>query len=140
MKEPRRLELLLGWPGPLQPQSGQSDSMLAIVTESGLTIEDTAVGKGAAAASGHTVNVHYTGWLAGGRKFDSSREREAAFEFEVDAGQVIAGWDEGMQGMKVGGKRRLVIPPHLGYGADGAGHAVAPNATLVFDVELLTVS
>jgi FKBP-type peptidyl-prolyl cis-trans isomerase len=140
MKEPRRLELLLGWPGPLQPQPGQSDSMLATVTESGLTIEDTAIGKGAVAASGHTVNVHYTGWLAGGRKFDSSREREAAFEFEVNAGQVIAGWDEGMQGMKVGGKRRLVIPPHLGYGADGAGHAVPPNATLVFDVELLTVS
>ena len=112
----------------------------ATVTVTGLTIEDTMVGEGAVVVSGHTVNVHYTGWLAGGRKFDSSREREAAFEFEVDAGEVIAGWDEGVQGMKVGGKRRLVVPPHLGYGELGAGHAVPPNATLVFDVELLSVS
>jgi FKBP-type peptidyl-prolyl cis-trans isomerase FkpA len=111
----------------------------ALVTTTGLTIEDTRLGEGAVAVSGHTVNIHYTGWLAGGRKFDSSREREAAFEFEVDAGQVIAGWDEGVQGMKVGGKRRLVVPPHLGYGECGAGNAVPPNATLVFDVELLRV-
>lgn len=112
----------------------------ATVTVTGLTIEDTMVGEGAVAVSGHTVNVHYTGWLAGGRKFDSSREREAAFEFEVDAGQVIAGWDEGVRGMKVGGKRRLVVPPHLGYGELGAGSAVPPNATLVFDVELLGIA
>lgn len=127
-------------------QSGRSDTPIAtarlhaIVTTTGLTIEDTRVGEGTVAVSGHTVNVHYTGWLAGGRKFDSSREREAAFEFEVDAGQVIAGWDEGLQGMKVGGKRRLVVPPHLGYGELGAGNAVPPNATLVFDVELLSLS
>jgi len=98
------------------------------------------LGKGAVAASGQTVNVHYTGWLAGGRKFDSSRERGAAFEFEIGAGQVIAGWDEGVQGMKVGGKRRLVVPPHLGYGEHGSGHAVPPNATLVFDLELLGIA
>jgi FKBP-type peptidyl-prolyl cis-trans isomerase len=112
----------------------------ATVTLTGLIIEDIMVGEGAVAASGQTVNVHYTGWLAGGRKFDSSREREAAFEFEVDAGQVIAGWDEGVQGMKVGGRRTLTVPPHLGYGVDGAGNAVPPNATLVFDVELLSIS
>ena len=111
----------------------------ATVTLTGLTIEDIMVGEGAVAASGQTVNVHYTGWLAGGRKFDSSRERDAAFEFEVDAGQVIAGWDEGVQGMKVGGKRRLTVPPHLGYGEHGTGNAVPPNATLVFDVELLSI-
>jgi FKBP-type peptidyl-prolyl cis-trans isomerase len=127
-------------------QSGRSDTLFAAsrlratVTTTGLTIEDTRVGEGAVALSGHTVYVHYTGWLAGGRKFDSSREREAAFGFEVDAGQVIAGWDEGVQGMKVGGKRRLVVPPHLGYGEQGAGNAVPPNATLVFDVELLGIS
>jgi FKBP-type peptidyl-prolyl cis-trans isomerase len=114
--------------------------MPATVTVTGLTIEDTSLGEGAVAVSGHTVNVHYSGWLAGGRKFDSSRERNQAFEFEIDAGQVIAGWDEGVQGMKVGGRRRLVIPPHLGYGADGAGHAIPPNATLVIDVELLSVA
>ena len=139
MKEPGRTpELVLVAPG-------RSDSPItaarlhATVTATGLTIEDTMLGEGAVAASGQTINVHYTGWLAGGRKFDSSREREAAFEFEVDAGQVIAGWDEGVQGMKVGGKRRLVVPPHLGYGELGAGNAVPPNATLVFDVELLGI-
>ena len=140
MKGPRRLELLVGGFAPLQLQAGRGTSTFATVTESGLTIEDTAIGQGDVAASGQTVNVHYTGWLAGGRKFDSSREREAAFEFKIDAGHVIAGWDEGMQGMKVGGTRRLVIPPHLGYGAGGAGNAVPPNATLVYDVELLGVS
>jgi FKBP-type peptidyl-prolyl cis-trans isomerase len=141
MKEPsRRHELLLAWPRLVQPQPIYRGPMPATVTVTGLTIEDTALGEGAVAASGHTVKVHYSGWLAGGRKFDSSREREEALEFEVDAGQVIAGWDEGVQGMKVGGRRRLTIPPHLGYGADGAGHAIPPNATLVIDVELLSVS
>jgi FKBP-type peptidyl-prolyl cis-trans isomerase len=112
----------------------------ASVTHSGLTIEDTRLGQGAAVTRGQTVNVHYTGWLAGGRRFDSSREREEAFKFELDAGQLIAGWDEGVQGMRVGGQRRLVVPPHLGYGEQGAGSAVPPNATLVFDVELLSVA
>jgi len=139
MNEPRHSGQLLGWPRPLQPHPFAEAPMRATVTPTGLTIEDTALGKGDTAASGQTVNVHYTGWLAGGRKFDSSRERDAAFEFEVDAGQVIAGWDEGVQGMKVGGKRRLVVPPHLGYGALGAAK-VPPNATLVFDVELLAIA
>ena len=140
MKEPGRgPELVLVAPGrPDYPITGAR--LHATVTTTGLTIEDTMVGEGAVAASGQTVNVHYTGWLAGGRKFDSSRDREEAFGFEVDAGQVIAGWDEGVQGMKVGGKRRLVVPPHLGYGERGAGNAVPPNATLVFDVELLGIA
>jgi FKBP-type peptidyl-prolyl cis-trans isomerase len=139
VREPRH-EQLLAWPRPLQPQPADRDSLPATVTLTGLTIEDTRVGKGAVAASGQTVNLHYSGWLAGGRKFDSSRERDQAVEFEIDAGQVIAGWDEGVQGMKVGGKRRLVVPPHLGYGERGSGSAVPPNATLVFDVELLAVA
>jgi FKBP-type peptidyl-prolyl cis-trans isomerase len=140
MNEPfRRPELLLVAPGRSNYASTVA-RMHATVTLTGLTIEDIMVGAGAVAASGQTVNVHYTGWLAGGRKFDSSREREEAFEFEVDAGQVIAGWDEGVQGMKVGGRRTLTVPPHLGYGVDGAGNAVPPNATLVFDVELLSIS
>jgi FKBP-type peptidyl-prolyl cis-trans isomerase len=140
MNEPRRRpELLLAWPKPHQPHPFVEAPMHATVTLTGLTIEDTALGAGAAAAPGQTINVHYTGWLAGGRKFDSSRERNEAFEFEVDAGQVIAGWDEGLRGMKVGGTRRLVVPPHLGYGVQGSGNAVPPNATLVFDVELLGI-
>ncbi len=136
----RRPELLLGWPRPLQPQFSYVGSMPATVTPTGLVIEDIAIGEGTAAASRRTVSVHYTGWLAGGRKFDSSRDRNEAFEFELDAGEVIRGWDEGVQGMKVGGKRRLTIPPHLGYGARGAGSAVPANATLVFEVELLSVA
>jgi FKBP-type peptidyl-prolyl cis-trans isomerase len=140
VKDPTlHLVSLLAWPKPVQPQPICRGPLPAIVTVTGLTIEDTAPGEGAVAASGHTVNVHYSGWLAGGRKFDSSREREQAFQFEIDAGQVIAGWDEGVQGMKVGGRRRLIIPPHLGYGADGSGHAIPPNATLVIDLELLSV-
>ena len=114
-------------------------AMHATVSSTGLTIEDTRLGEGAPAAPGRVLKVHYTGWLAGGRKFDSSRDREEAFEFEIDAGQVIPGWDEGVQGMKVGGLRRLVVPPHLGYGERGAGNGVPPNATLVFDLELLSV-
>ena len=140
MKEAsRHIELLLGWPGPVMPRAYRG-SLPAVVTASGLTIEDTVLGDGALAAPGRTVKVHYSGWLAAGRKFDSSRERGQAFEFSVGAGRVIAGWDEGVQGMRVGGRRRLTVPPHLGYGVAGWRHTVPPNATLVFDLELLSVA
>jgi FKBP-type peptidyl-prolyl cis-trans isomerase FkpA len=110
-------------------------------TPSGLIIEDVVVGNGATAAAGQKVTVHYTGWLTDGimkgRKFDSSKDRNDPFEFPLGAGHVIKGWDEGVQGMKVGGKRLLTIPPALGYGARGAGGVIPPNATLLFEVELL---
>jgi len=96
-------------------------------------------GTGAEAAAGQTVSVHYTGWLTDGQKFDSSKDRNQPFEFSLGAGMVIRGWDEGVQGMKVGGVRKLTIPPELGYGARGAGGVIPPNATLVFEVELLDV-
>ena len=107
---------------------------------------DVKQGQGAEATPGHTVVVHYTGWLydpskpdSHGAKFDSSRDRSAPFTFPLGAGRVIKGWDEGVAGMKVGGQRTLVIPPQLGYGARGAGGVIPPNATLIFDVELLDV-
>lgn len=110
---------------------------------SGLQIEDTVAGSGAEAKPGARVRVHYTGWLyengAAGRKFDSSKDRGDPFVFSLGAGQVIRGWDEGVAGMRVGGTRRLIIPPQLGYGARGAGGVIPPNATLLFDVELLGV-
>jgi len=109
----------------------------------GLKYTDTNVGTGAEATKGHKVSVHYTGWLynngAKGAKFDSSLDRGQPFAFGLGAGQVIQGWDEGVAGMKVGGKRTLIIPPDLGYGARGAGGVIPPNATLMFDVELLGV-
>jgi FKBP-type peptidyl-prolyl cis-trans isomerase len=108
-------------------------------TASGLQYWDIAVGSGATAAPGNSVKVHYTGWLTTGKKFDSSRDRNEPFSFPLGAGQVIKGWDEGVAGMKVGGKRQLRIPPDLGYGASGAGGVIPPNATLIFDVELLDV-
>ena len=112
-------------------------------TASGLQYEDTTPGTGAEAKAGQHVTVHYTGWLynAGvkGAKFDSSKDRGDPFDFGLGAGMVIKGWDEGVQGMKVGGSRLLVIPPELGYGARGAGGAIPPNATLMFEVELLGV-
>jgi len=108
-------------------------------TASGLIIEDLVLGTGAAAATGHSVTVHYTGWLETGAKFDSSRDRDDPFVFPLGAGRVIRGWDEGVQGMLVGGKRKLTIPPELGYGARGAGGVIPPNATLEFEVELLGV-
>ena len=108
-------------------------------TPTGLIIEDIAVGDGAAAAAGQKVKVHYTGWLTNGTKFDSSKDRNDPFVFPLGAGSVIKGWDEGVQGMKVGGTRKLTIPPVLGYGARGAGGVIPPNATLVFEVELLGV-
>ena len=108
-------------------------------TPTGLTIEDVVVGEGAAAAAGQQVTVHYTGWLTNGTKFDSSKDRNDPFVFPLGAGRVIKGWDEGVQGMKIGGKRKLTIPPALGYGARGAGGVIPPNSTLVFEVELLGV-
>ena len=114
--------------------------MSQVTTASGLIIEDLVVGDGAEAAAGQHVTVHYTGWLTDGRKFDSSKDRNDPFAFALGARQVIAGWDEGVQGMKVGGKRKLTIPPELGYGARGAGGVIPPNATLVFEVELLAVN
>lgn len=115
-------------------------------TPSGLQYEDTSVGSGETASAGHQVTVHYTGWLydAGapqnrGRKFDSSKDRGDPFDFALGDGEVIRGWDEGVQGMKVGGTRVLTIPPELGYGSRGAGGVIPPNATLVFEVELLGV-
>ncbi len=106
-------------------------------TASGLQIQDIVVGTGEEAKAGDTVSVHYTGWLTDGSKFDSSVDRGQPFEFTLGQGGVIPGWDEGVAGMKVGGKRRLTIPADLGYGASGAGSLIPPNATLIFDVELL---
>jgi len=107
------------------------------MTDSGLKFEDTTVGDGTVASTGQTVSVHYTGWLENGTKFDSSKDRNDPFEFKLGAGQVIRGWDEGVAGMKVGGVRRLTIPPQLGYGDRGAGGVIPPKATLIFEVELL---
>ena len=104
-----------------------------------LKIEELAEGTGAAAAAGQRVRVHYTGWLTTGQKFDSSKDRGEPFRFKLGAGQVIKGWDQGVQGMKVGGKRKLTIPPELGYGSRGFPGAIPPNSTLVFEVELLGV-
>ena len=109
------------------------------MTDSGLKIEDLEVGSGVEAVAGKTVTVHYIGWLEEGDKFDSSLDRNAPFRFPLGAGRVIRGWDEGVAGMQVGGKRRLTIPPQLGYGAAGAGGVIPPDATLIFDVELLGV-
>ncbi|MGH8060678.1 MAG: FKBP-type peptidyl-prolyl cis-trans isomerase [Pseudoxanthomonas sp.] len=115
--------------------------MAFTTTASGLQFEDTIVGTGADAKSGRNVTVHYTGWLyengEQGAKFDSSKDRGEPFMFALGAGMVIKGWDEGVQGMKEGGQRTLIIPANLGYGARGAGGVIPPNATLKFDVELL---
>jgi FKBP-type peptidyl-prolyl cis-trans isomerase len=104
---------------------------------SGLEIEDQIVGDGEEAVAGQTVEVHYTGWLTDGTKFDSSHDRNQTFSFKLGAGQVIAGWDQGVAGMKIGGARKLTIPPEMGYGERGAGGVIPPNATLVFKVELI---
>lgn len=113
--------------------------MPSTTSATGLVIEELTVGAGDAASAGQRVTVHYTGWLNDGTKFDSSKDRGDPFVFPLGAQRVIAGWDEGVQGMRVGGVRKLTIPPALGYGARGAGSAIPPNATLVFEVELLSV-
>jgi len=105
-----------------------------------LEIEDQIVGEGDEAVAGQTVEVHYTGWLTDGTKFDSSLDRDQTFSFKLGAGQVIAGWDQGVAGMKIGGARKLTIPPEMGYGERGAGGVIPPNATLVFKVELIGLS
>ena len=119
------------------PSSAQTQGKM-VTTASGLEYVDVKVGTGPE-AKGKTAVVHYTGWLPDGKKFDSSRDRGEPFSFPLGAGQVIAGWDQGVAGMKVGGRRKLVIPSELGYGASGAPPDIPPNATLVFDVELLGV-
>lgn len=117
--------------------------MAYTTTASGLQYDDVVEGTGAAASSGQHVTVHYTGWLyengQAGAKFDSSKDRDDPFDFPLGAGHVIRGWDEGVAGMKVGGTRLLIIPPALGYGARGAGGVIPPNATLLFEVELLDI-
>ena len=113
--------------------------MATTTTPSGLIIEELVLGEGATVAAGQSVTVHYTGWLTSGKKFDSSKDRDDPFVFPLGAGHVIRGWDEGVQGMKVGGSRKLTMPPELGYGARGAGGVIPPNATLVFEVELLGI-
>ncbi len=115
----------------------QIDTSGMTSTPSGLQMKELQPGTGASPQKGQKVTVHYTGWLTDGTKFDSSVDRGQPFEFTIGAGQVIQGWDEGVMSMKIGGKRRLVIPPDLAYGPRGAGGVIPPNATLVFDVELL---
>src|SRR6478752_7699613 len=126
---------------PAQSGSAQSSASTAkeVTLPDGLKYTDDQVGTGTEATAGKTVVVHYTGWLLDGTKFDSSRDRNQPFSFPLGAGRVIKGWDEGVAGMKVGGKRTLEIPPDLGYGARGAGGVIPPNATLVFDVELVEI-
>jgi FKBP-type peptidyl-prolyl cis-trans isomerase FkpA len=132
---------LVSLTAPFPAAQGASGKMTELAD--GLKYTDTTVGTGAEAIPGHKVSVHYTGWLyeneKQGKKFDSSLDRGQPFDFTLGAHQVIRGWDEGVAGMKVGGKRTLIIPPDLGYGARGAGGVIPPNATLLFDVELLEV-
>jgi FKBP-type peptidyl-prolyl cis-trans isomerase FkpA len=109
------------------------------MTDSGLKYDDLVEGEGATAEPGQRVSVHYSGWLTDGTLFDSSVSRNEPFQFALGKGMVIRGWDEGVAGMKVGGKRKLTVPPQLGYGAQGAGGVIPPNATLVFEVELLGI-
>lgn len=128
-------------------QASQQAASTAVPSSVALLKTDTKLGNGAEAVAGNNVSVHYTGWLYEeaapghkGAKFDSSRDRGNPFQFPLGAGRVIKGWDQGVAGMKVGGQRTLVIPPELGYGARGAGGVIPPNATLIFDVELLGVN
>jgi FKBP-type peptidyl-prolyl cis-trans isomerase FkpA len=117
-------------------QAGTAPAAQEVTMPSGLKYQDIKVGDGAVAEQGMLATVDYTGWLTDGTKFDSSKDRGQTFDFKLGAGQVIRGWDEGVKGMRVGGVRKLTIPPELGYGAQGAGGVIPPNATLVFEVEL----
>jgi FKBP-type peptidyl-prolyl cis-trans isomerase len=128
-----------GSPAGAQDQSKEKKEGKVVTTKSGLKYEDLKEGTGAAAKSGDTVSVHYTGWLKDGKKFDSSLDRGEPFTFPLGAGRVIKGWDEGVAGMKIGGKRKLIIPPELGYGKKGAGNVIPPDAELAFEVELLKI-
>ncbi len=120
-------------------KAGKMEKQDTVTTASGLKYIDIKVGNGATPKAGQTVEVHYTGWLTDGKKFDSSKDRNTPFSFPLGQGRVIKGWDEGLSTMKVGGVRKLIIPPALGYGAAGAGAAIPPNATLVFEVEFLSI-
>ena len=115
----------------------EAEGEKSIETSSGLQYLDLVKGLGREAHVGETASVHYTGWLKDGTKFDSSLDRGQPFQFRLGAGRVIKGWDEGVVGMNIGSKRKLIIPPHLGYGTRGAGRLIPPNATLIFEVELL---
>ncbi len=120
-------------------QGAGSKNMSEVTTPTGLVYVDEVVGTGNSPSPGQTVSVHYTGWLTNGQKFDSSLDRGQPFQFTLGQGQVIRGWDEGVAGMKVGGKRKLIIPPDLGYGSRGAGGVIPPNAKLIFEVQLLGI-
>jgi len=139
----RRTALLAAFAASLPSISAIAQTGKFMTTASGLQIKDTEVGTGAQPKRGQTCVMHYTGWLytngMKGKKFDSSVDRGEPFEFPIGTGRVIKGWDEGVATMKVGGKRTLIIPPQLGYGERGAGGVIPPNATLMFDVELLGV-
>jgi FKBP-type peptidyl-prolyl cis-trans isomerase FkpA len=140
------LLLLAGFGVVLAPSAAGSDEKKdekkegkVVTTKSGLKYEDLKEGQGPEAKKGDSVTVHYTGWLKNGKKFDSSLDRNQPFSFKLGAGRVIKGWDEGVAGMKAGGKRKLIIPPNLGYGDRGAGNVIPPNAELTFEVELLKI-
>jgi FKBP-type peptidyl-prolyl cis-trans isomerase len=122
-----------------KPPAKNGNGTKEVVTASGLKYVDLKAGQGEEARAGKVVEVHYTGWLENGTKFDSSVDRNRPFTFRLGAGDVIKGWDEGVAGMKAGGKRKLIIPPDLGYGKRGAGEVIPPGATLIFEVELLGV-
>lgn len=131
-------------PAPVQLPTGipaiPAGAQAPVTTASGLVYQDFVVGAGASPQTGKTVTIHYSGWLTNGTPFDSSRKRGVPYSFPIGTGRVVAGWDEGILSMKVGGQRRLTVPPSLGYGANGRGGVIPPNATMIFDVELLAVA